>query len=220
MEDAAWDVRQAVLAALSAIAEMGDLPSIEITSTCLLDHSGRVREAAVRCLAALVDQGDANAIAAVSQCLVDDDWRVRTATLEALPVVAFQGDIDVITAISGRLQEWREAIWLVRQKALEALGRLSFRGDGLVLSLVSGALEDAIKEVRHTALDVLVAVAGKDNADILAPLSKVMGADDEVRRSAIRSAARPPLYPQAEAMATASGRLGRKVQVAHCIPLF
>lgn len=175
-------VRQAAVAALSAMAEWGDGRAVEAVAACLEHEDLGTRRAAVKALARMAGS-KARAIAAASARLEHGSAAVRRAAVEALARLAERGDPQVVASVGARLQHRDGA---VRRTALEALSRLAERGDEPVVSAVSACLSAGDARMRRAAVDTLGFVAQAEHADAVQALCDCLrDHDGVVRRAAV-----------------------------------
>ena len=143
-------LRQAAVAALSAVAEKGDeRATAEVTMRLECHCDGVTMRQA---LAQVAEKGNERAIAEVAMRLEHRDDGVRRAAVEALAQVAEKGNERAIAAVTSRLEHRDDG---VRRAAVEALAQVAEKGNERAIAGVTTCLEDRGANVRRAAVEAL-----------------------------------------------------------------
>jgi eukaryotic-like serine/threonine-protein kinase len=130
-------------AALSALAKMKSLPSVEPVAKALTDSDVEVQNRAVE---VLINAKHPDTIKHLVPVLKDESEYARRSAVEVLNEICDQRSVKFL------LDAIKDADWWVRSRAADALGKI---GGPKVVEAVLSLVKDPDEEIRRTAIEIL-----------------------------------------------------------------
>mmetsp|Transcript_76446 Transcript_76446/g.132654 ORF Transcript_76446/g.132654 Transcript_76446/m.132654 type:complete len:578 (-) Transcript_76446:111-1844(-) len=168
LQDMHLEVRLAVLHMLGKLGR-GDRCATAAVCSFLTHEEKQIRQTGIRALLIVAEKGDPRVVSALSSLLADEDMYVRWDAVRALGQVTEKGDKHAISVVCENFlrNDWH----LFSREVIKALHQIADVGDERVIKHVAAYLESPDEHVRQAAVDVLVAMAKKEDACAIHHLS-------------------------------------------------
>ena len=147
-------------AALSALAKMKSLPSVEPVAKALTDNDVEVQNRAVE---VLINAKHPDTIKHLVPVLKDESEYARRSAVEVLNEICDQRSVKFL------LDAIKDADWWVRSRAADALGKI---GGPRVVEAVLALVKDPDEEIRRTAIEILNLTKDERAVDYLLQATK------------------------------------------------
>jgi eukaryotic-like serine/threonine-protein kinase len=147
-------------AALSALAKMKSLPSVEPVTKALTDNDVEVQNRAVE---VLINARHPDTVKHLVPVLKDESEYARRSAVEVLNEICDQRSVKFL------LEAIKDADWWVRSRAADALGKI---GGPKVVESVLALVKDPDEEIRRTAIEILNQTKDERAVDFLLQATK------------------------------------------------